>query len=46
MMDSGARMPTATQTEELVVWTQPKMLKEPKFLFAPYSPIDPARKYY
>jgi transcriptional regulator with XRE-family HTH domain len=32
------RMPTATQAEELVVWTQPKTLAEAKSLFAPYSP--------
>ena len=31
-------MPIATQAEELVVWTQPKMLAEAKSLFAPYSP--------
>jgi transcriptional regulator with XRE-family HTH domain len=31
-------MQTPTQTEELVVWTQPKALDEAKSLFAPYSP--------
>jgi hypothetical protein len=31
-------MQTATQSEELVVWTQPKTLAEAKTLFAPYSP--------
>jgi transcriptional regulator with XRE-family HTH domain len=31
-------MPTATQAEELVVWTPPKVLNEAKSLFAPYSP--------
>jgi transcriptional regulator with XRE-family HTH domain len=31
-------MQTATQSEELVVWTQPKTLAEAKALFAPYSP--------
>ncbi len=31
-------MPTTTQAEELVVWTQPKALNEAKSLFAPYSP--------
>ena len=31
-------MPTTTQAEELVVWTQPKTLDEAKSLFAPYSP--------
>ena len=31
-------MQAATQTEELVVWTQPKTLAEAKTLFAPYSP--------
>ncbi len=31
-------MPHATQTGELVVWTQPNALDEAKSLFAPYSP--------
>ena len=31
-------MQTPTQTEELIVWTQPKALDEAKSLFAPYSP--------
>ncbi|MFZ3278523.1 MAG: hypothetical protein WA182_16615, partial [Candidatus Sulfotelmatobacter sp.] len=31
-------MQAATQSEELVVWTQPKTLAEAKTLFAPYSP--------
>jgi len=31
-------MPTATQSEELVVWTQPNALDEAKSLFAPYAP--------
>jgi hypothetical protein len=31
-------MPTATESEELVVWTQRKTLDEAKSLFAPYSP--------
>ena len=31
-------MQAATQTEELVVWTQPRTLAEAKTLFAPYSP--------
>jgi hypothetical protein len=38
IMDTEVRMPIATQAEELVVWTQPKMLAEAKSLFAPYSP--------
>jgi len=38
IIDSGVRMPIATQAEELVVWTQPKTLAEAKSLFAPYSP--------
>jgi len=38
IMDSEVGMPTATQAEELVVWTQPKTLNEAKSLFAPYSP--------
>ena len=31
-------MQIATQSEELVVWTEPKALDEAKSLFAPYSP--------
>ena len=31
-------MQTATQSEELVVWTERKALEEAKTLFAPYSP--------
>jgi len=31
-------MPTATQSEELMVWTPPKTLEEAKSLFARYSP--------
>ena len=38
IMNLEVRMPTATQAEELVVWTQPKTLAEAKSLFAPYSP--------
>jgi transcriptional regulator with XRE-family HTH domain len=38
IMNTEVRMPTATQAEELVVWTQPKTLDEAKTLFAPYSP--------
>ena len=38
IMNSEVRMPTATHADELVVWTQPKTLKEAKSLFAPYSP--------
>ena len=38
IMNTEVKMPTATQAEELVVWTQPKTLAEAKSLFAPYSP--------
>jgi hypothetical protein len=31
-------MQTATHSEGLVVWTEPKALDEAKSLFAPYSP--------
>src|SRR5580704_5211817 len=31
-------MPTATHSDGLVVWTEPKALDEAKSLFAPYSP--------
>jgi transcriptional regulator with XRE-family HTH domain len=38
MMDSEMRMQTATHSEGLVVWTEPKVLDEAKSLFASYSP--------
>jgi transcriptional regulator with XRE-family HTH domain len=37
-MDLEVRMQTATHSEGLVVWTEPKALDEAKSLFAPYSP--------
>jgi transcriptional regulator with XRE-family HTH domain len=37
-MDSEVSMQTATHSEGLVVWTEPKALDEAKSLFAPYSP--------
>jgi transcriptional regulator with XRE-family HTH domain len=37
-MGSEVRMQTATHSEGLVVWTEPKALDEAKSLFAPYSP--------
>jgi len=36
--DLEVRTQTATQSEGLVVWTEPDALDEAKSLFAPYSP--------
>jgi transcriptional regulator with XRE-family HTH domain len=37
-MDSELSMQTASHSEGLVVWTEPRALDEAKSLFAPYSP--------
>jgi transcriptional regulator with XRE-family HTH domain len=37
-MDSEVSMQAATQSDQLLVWTEPKALQEAKSLFAPYSP--------
>src|SRR6202042_482257 len=35
---AGGRMQTATQSQELVVWTEPQALEEARSIFARYAP--------